>query len=84
MVANNTKVYIVTPCARVSGGANSVGLSLSDYADIEKQIGESKGVSVIDLYTMTNNSYFKAQLPDGLHPNEIGHQIIANCILSSL
>lgn len=82
LIANNTTVVVATLCARSTNSANSAGLKPSDYADIEKEIGTAKNLKVIDLYSLTNNAEFKAQLPDGLHPNEIGHQIISDLVLS--
>lgn len=82
LIANNTQVVVATLCARSTNTANSAGLKPSDYAAIEKEIAAAKSLTVIDLYAGTDNAEYKAQLPDGLHPNEIGHQIIANLVLS--
>jgi len=83
LIANNTEVVVVTNCARSTNGANSVGLRPSGYATIEKEIGEAKNLKVINMYALTDNADYKAQLPDGLHPNEIGHRMIANLILEN-
>ena len=83
LTENNTKVVVVTLCARSSNSANSAGLKPSDYAAIEAEIGANKNLPVIDLYALTDNAEYKNQLPDGLHPNEIGHRIIANHILKN-
>lgn len=79
---NNDKVIVCTPTYRTSKtGTNNVGLSLSDYVDIEKELATETEVKIIDLYSLTNNSNWIAHIPDGLHPDEIGHQILSNLIL---
>lgn len=81
LVSANTKVVVCTPTRRSTNSKNTQNLYLSDYANAEKEIAESfTGVQVIDLYSLTNTTYFKNQLTDGLHPNEIGHGIIADLI----
>lgn len=84
LVAGNTKVYVCTPTRRSTNGTNSAGLMLQDYATAEIEIAQAQGVSVIDLYTLTNNQTFKGQLSGGLHPNEIGARIIADLILDAV
>ena len=84
LIANNTEVVVLTPVYRTnSTGQNSAGLALLDYVNFEKAIAESNNLQIIDLYNLTkNNEIFIQNLPDGLHPNEIGHQIIADLILN--
>lgn len=83
--ANNTKVIVATPTVRTNKtGTNTQGLTLANYADYEKTIAASESVDVIDLLTLTNTTEFKAHLPDGLHPDEIGHRIIADLILANI
>ena len=83
LMANNTEVVICTPVYRESKtGSNSQGLTLYDYAVIEMNIAAAKELKAIDLYKLTNNQKFIRYLPDALHPNEIGHQMIADFILN--
>ena len=82
LVANNTKVVVCTPTRRTTTGTNDAGLTMQDYADAEIEIAEGLSVDVIDLYTLTNRTDYKAQLTDGLHPTEIGSRIIADIILN--
>lgn len=85
LIANNTKVIIATPVTRTNRtGANSQGLTLADYCNYEKQIAQAKNLQVIDLFTLTNTDEFKSHLSDGLHPDEIGHRIIADLILENV
>lgn len=83
--ANNTRVIAVTPCSRRSNSANDIGLYLADYAEFVKTVAEEQSVEVIDLYALTaKNTVFKNNLPDGLHPNDIGQKIIADAVLSQV
>lgn len=82
LAANNTEVVAVTPVYRTSmTGANSRGLYLYDYVDFIKSVATEKSIKCIDLYTRTNDSNFINYCPDGLHPNEMGHRLIADHIL---
>ena len=80
--SQNTEVVAVTPVYRTSKtGANTQGLTLQDYCTLIKQCATTKGIGCIDLYPLTNDGVFITYCPDGLHPNEIGHEIIADLIL---
>ena len=80
--ANNTEVVACTPVYRTSKtGTNTQGLTLQDYCNIIKSIATSKSIKCIDLYALTNDGVFITHCPDGLHPNEIGHKIIADLII---
>lgn len=82
LVSNNTEVIVCTPTMRRNMDANGANMTLQDYADIEKSIANEKGLGIIDLLSLTNyNNPFYHALTDGLHPNEIGHGIIADIIL---
>lgn len=81
--ANNTEVVAVTPVYRTSKtGANTRGLTLQDYCTLIKNIATAKNIKCIDLYPLTNDGVFITYCPDGLHPNEIGHKIMADLIVS--
>lgn len=85
LISQNTKVVVATPTFRTNKtGANSVGLTLSDYAEYEKNIATNHNVDVIDLLTLTDTIEFKSHLSDGLHPDEIGQRIIADLILTNI
>ena len=70
---------------------NGVGYNLGDYVNAIKEVCKKYSVDVIDLYKLSENelnpsipalreSYF----PDGLHPNEDGHKMIANILQNIL
>ena len=80
--ANNTEVVACTPVYRTSKtGPNTQGLTLQDYCNIIKNVSAAKGIKCIDLYPLTNDGVFITFCPDGLHPNEVGHKIIADLIV---
>lgn len=82
--ANNTEVVACTPVYRTSKtGTNTQGLTLQDYCNIIKSVAVSKGIKCIDLYTLTNDGKFISYVPDGLHPNEVGHKIMADLIIET-
>lgn len=82
LMANNTEVVACTPAWRTTETANSQGLLLTDYADSIKDIAEAKSIKCVDLFALTNNVAFAEHLPDGLHPDFMGHKMIADFILS--
>ena len=62
--------------------ANGVGATLGDYVDALKLVCANNDVSVIDLYTECTLDPADADIrrdymPDGLHPNAAGHEVIA-------
>ena len=68
---------------------NGAGYSLGDYVNAIKNIGNKYSVPVIDLYTLfdldvTDQSIRTQYIPDGLHPNAAGHEILANLIKNEL
>ena len=82
LMNNNSEVVVCTPLFRTSKtGKNTADLYLYDYAGIIKSSAESKEIKCIDLYSITNNGLFVDYLPDGLHPDEAGHKILADVIL---
>jgi len=83
--ANNTKVIAVTPTSRQTNSPNQDGVYLSAYAQYVKDVAAAENVAVIDLFALTeSNAVFRANMPDGLHPNEIGQKIIAELVLNNL
>ena len=80
--ANNTEVVAVSPVYRTSKtGTNTQGLKLKDYCNLISTVAETKEIKYIDMYTLTNDGVFINYVPDGLHPNEIGHKIMADLII---
>lgn len=51
-----------------------------------KQWAESKGYDFVDLYQVTSSDpdFIKNKLEDGLHPNDAGHELIANVVFEAI
>ena len=69
--------------------ANGVGATLGEYVDALKTVCANNGVSVIDLYTECTLDPADAEtrtnyMPDGLHPNAAGHEVVAGIIESHI
>ena len=69
--------------------ANGVGATLGDYVDALKTVCANNGVSVIDLYAECTLDPADAEtratyMPDGLHPNAAGHEVIAGIMESHI
>lgn len=92
-------IAVFTPLPRsnsFNGAVNSAGVSLQQISDAIIQVCAKYSIPVLDLYrcsglfpwnTDANNYYFTAPgsgSPDGLHPNDLGHQKIADKILAFL
>lgn len=68
--------------------ANGLGLYIDDYVKALKEAGSVWSVPVIDLYSQSgilpalqsNTRYIANETYDRLHPNDLGHQKIANAV----
>ena len=61
--------------------------TLKVYADIIREVAEEHSLPVCDLYrNLGINALIPEQrealMPDGLHPNDAGHERLADCIAS--
>ena len=68
---------------------NGVGATLGDYVTAAKTVCAKNGVSVIDLYTEctldpSDTAVRDAYMPDGIHPNAAGHEVIAEIMASHI
>ena len=68
---------------------NGVGAALGDYVEALKTVCGKHGVSVIDLYTECTLDPADPEvrtnyMPDGLHPNAAGHELIAGIMESHI
>ena len=66
---------------------NDLGLTLKEYCDVIKEVCGYYSIPIIDLYnTSMLNPHIPAQkdayLPDGTHPNKIGHEILSKPVIS--
>ena len=63
--------------------------NLETYVNIIKEVAEYHNLSVLDLYRDCNinpnlQSHKESYVPDGLHPNDSGHEIIYQCLKAFL
>lgn len=88
-------IVIITPTHRLEEerlinerGIRNVA-TLADYVNAERQVAEYYSLPLLDLYAASslNPSVKKTQelyMPDGLHPNDAGHELIAKRLLGFL
>lgn len=67
--------------ARKDTDKNDLGLVLQDYVDTQIDICNELDIPIYDAYRSTyfkpySPAYRKANMPDGLHPNEKAHEVI--------
>jgi hypothetical protein len=75
------KIAVFTPLPSANGLNNSQG-QLEQIADAIKEVAAKKSIPCLDLFRNSNLNVLNATavaayIPDGLHPNEAGHQWIA-------
>lgn len=93
---NGKPILILTPLHRLDEN-NPLGdgskpysvASLKTYKDIIVNVAEQYGLPVLDLYATSgiqplNETNRKLLLPDGLHPSDMGHALIARRIANAL
>lgn len=80
----DTKIVIMTPLPRYSKKINSLELKLDAYVDAIKEIAAARELPLIDLYTMMADEFTEENceqyMPDKLHPNEAGHELMGKRI----
>ncbi len=83
-------IVVLTPLHRANEQEkNSTGHILKDYVKVLKEVAEYYAFPVLDLYAVSGMQpavpLIKEKLmPDGLHPSDAGHQILAEKIKSFL
>lgn len=84
LLTKTNNILVITPLHREVETANSAGLTLTDYANIIKTCCTNKGVKCFDGFDIPINPASATQktrlIPDGLHPNNTGHSMIAGAI----
>ena len=68
---------------------NGRGHTLADYVNAIKDVCQKNEIAVIDLFDLvtldpTDAQVRAAYMPDGLHPNAAGHEIVAEIIAAEL
>ena len=83
-------VVIMTPLHRENENVRDMnGHVLSDYVKVIREVAEYYSLPVLDMYKMSGIQpeipVVKQKLmPDGLHPNDEGHRIIAEKVMNFL
>ena len=87
----NSKIIVMTPTkqcyikdgkvVRKDTTKNDLGYTLADYVDVQIDACNELDIPVYDAYHSTQfkpniPSYRKSSMPDGVHPNEKGHEVI--------
>lgn len=85
----NAKIVFMTPIHRLEetkpAPLTPDGKTLSDYAKAIKEVCAKKDIAVIDLFEINPLDPADTQLvPDGLHPNDDGHKILAEVVANEL
>ena len=83
----NAKIIFMTPLHRTEETNPSQPESkiLEDYASAILNICKNRGIAVIDLFGINPlDPYDTSLVPDGLHPNDKGHMIMADVIAEEL
>lgn len=86
-----SKIIVMTPTkqcyikdgkvVRKDTTKNELGYTLADYVDVQIDACNELDIPVYDAYHSTQfkpniPSYRKSSMPDGVHPNEKGHEVI--------
>lgn len=83
-------VFIITPlhrCGEFDKSKNKNGLLLTDYISAIKEVARYYSIPVLDLYseygvTPVIDSVRERFMPDGLHPSDAGHSLLADKIIA--
>lgn len=85
----NSRIVIMTPLHRLNedgiygeGKKTLPAAPLSAYVDIIRTLAKKYGLSVLDLYETSmlradDPAFLEQYMPDGLHPNDAGHIVLA-------
>lgn len=81
------EIVFMTPLHRLNEDIPSPrsGKTLAEYVEAERLVCERHGIPVIDLFGINPlDPADESLLPDGLHPNDSGHVIMARVIAEEL
>ncbi len=85
-------IFVITPLHRLgeenprgNGSKEKDAVTLGEYVDIIRHVAEYYSLPVLDLYAMSGlqpavKAIREKYIPDGLHPNDEGHRVIADRI----
>lgn len=86
------QIVLMTPLHRLSEEVNEKGViryPLKDFVKAEKEIAAMLSVPVLDLWSLSGMQpkipvIKEMYMPDGLHPNDLGHRRIAERLIGFL
>ncbi len=83
----DANIVFMTPLHRLGEDVPSPhsGKTLAEYAAAIREICDKRGIPVIDLFSINPlDAADETLLPDGLHPNDAGHVILARVVAEEL
>lgn len=92
----NAKLLVMTPLHRLNEQVETAGkgaaypaATLAEYVDTVLAVARLEGVSVLDLYrecpiNPAIADHQQHYMPDGLHPNDAGHRLVADCLITAM
>lgn len=83
----NAKIIFMTPIHRITetNPSNPEGKILEDYVNVIRTICKKHSIPVIDLFEINPLDPADSKLvPDGLHPSDAGHSVMAEVIAEEL
>ncbi|MGL5149638.1 MAG: BppU family phage baseplate upper protein [Clostridium sp.] len=87
---NLEKIFIIAPIQRGTDNAsdivkNSLGLSMYDFRNACEDVANKFSVEFIDVFNCGINFInWKRYIPDKVHPNDLGANLIANKVIEHL
>lgn len=75
-----SQIILMTPIIRYDKNQNALGLKLEDYINAIKAVGEKRGLPVVDMYAATASKLPSGLFSDTVHPDKLGHQIMATAL----
>jgi lysophospholipase L1-like esterase len=83
-------VVVITPLHRGGEKSNTRGESLKQYVEVIREVAALYSFPVLNLYdeygidVTTNREDIEKYMPDEIHPNALGHIILAEKITAFL
>ena len=83
-----SSIFVVLPFRRFDEDKNSLNLSLDSYREALRVKANTFGFYVIDgsavSFQPNDKEYRDTYMPDGVHPNEMGHEMIADFLFAQV
>ena len=76
----DSQIILMTPIIRFDKKQNALDLKLQDYIDAVKAVGAKRGLPVVDMYTLTASKLPSGVFTDTVHPDKLGHQVLATAL----